>query len=71
MTQPFDLAAPIMRRRAGFQCDFARRKRAEKAQDLVARELPIEDLLFGFVDAAYLKPANPMWTIWRMMRNLS
>ena len=29
-----DLAAPIVRRRAGPKCDFARRERAEKAQTL-------------------------------------
>jgi len=45
MAQPFDLATPVVRGRAGFQSDFARRQRAEKTQDLVARELSIENLL--------------------------
>ncbi|GLS20985.1 hypothetical protein GCM10007874_40020 [Labrys miyagiensis] len=57
MAQPFDLAAPMMRRRTRLESDFARRQRAEETQDLVARELPIEDLLFPFVDGANLEPA--------------
>lgn len=45
-----------MRRRAGLESDFAGRQRAERAQNLVVGELPIEDHFVRFVGGANLKP---------------
>ena len=57
MAEPTDLATPMMRRRASFECDLTRRQRSEEAQNLVTRKLPVEDLLPHFVDGVNLEPA--------------
>jgi len=45
-----------VRRRTGFQSDVARWKRSQKAEDPVARQLPVQNLTIVAVDGVNLKP---------------